>query len=789
MKKTIFTFLGVAILSASTQAQTTWNTVAGGDWDTDSNWDPAAFPNTEGADARITNLATAGAYDITASSALTFSIGRLDFGTNSAAVDLDMSLNSNAGLIFDVASGNAQFNLATGGSGSTMIINSAIQLNDNTTVSLTRNGSTQIIPIFAGAINLQGNDLTFGTSRAAGIKITNAISGAGKLVFSGPGSDRATFFTNSTSTFSGGIDLNAAGNVIQLGNEAAGTNFTSSGSAGILGTGTINFNSASNSTSNPRSPLILSNGAFFSNDSTDTTTNLLVNTLSIAVGRFGVIDTPRPLNFSGSLTGAGKLYKTSGSSTGMRQWAINTANTGFAGVIELRDGQLQTRVTDAIGAGATISFNPTSSANGVALQGCMANGASVTIGSTLDFQRNATGIHQYISTSGGSTFELTGNFSNSGTGTVGYIGFGRGNGTLTTSGGGFAVGTNTGTARIILSGTGTLENPIGIVDGSSTISVLRFANTSGTQTFTGTFTGNGDIERDGSGGTTVLSGTNSYSGTTKVSNGTLRVDGSHTGGGAYTVDATGILAGSGSIGSATTVYGGLAPGSSVGTLTFDSSLSLGDLPVGALRFGLGSPGTAGTDYDTLSAGSLNIGSGTLDFADFQFTNAGGLAAGIYTLFTSTNAITGTPGGTLTGTVGAFSGTIQINTNTIVLTLVASGGGYNSWASTNGVTGGVNGDSDNDGVINGMEYALQTNLTGSDGSLGNYTGGTLSFTKRQDAIDNGDVTYIIETSGTLATGSWTAQVTHAPGNTDATINCVLPTGQGRIFARLRVEIAP
>jgi hypothetical protein len=115
--------------------------------------------------------------------------------------------------------------------------------------------------------------------------------------------------------------------------------------------------------------------------------------------------------------------------------------------------------------------------------------------------------------------------------------------------------------------------------------------------------------------------------------------------------------------------------------------------------------------------------------------------------------------------------------------------YATWAGDNNVTGGVNGDSDNDGITNGMEYALQTNLSGSDGSLGSYTGGLLSFTKRADAVSNGDAAYIIETSSTLAAGSWTAQVTHTPPNATNPITYTLPTGQGKIFARLRVVIAP
>ncbi len=115
--------------------------------------------------------------------------------------------------------------------------------------------------------------------------------------------------------------------------------------------------------------------------------------------------------------------------------------------------------------------------------------------------------------------------------------------------------------------------------------------------------------------------------------------------------------------------------------------------------------------------------------------------------------------------------------------------FASWATTNGVTGGLNGDSDNDGVLNSVEYALNTNLSGSDGSVGSFTGGLLSFSKRQAAIDNGDVTYVIETSPSLAAGSWTPQVTQAPGNTAGTIQYALPTGQGKLFGRLSILINP
>ena len=113
------------------------------------------------------------------------------------------------------------------------------------------------------------------------------------------------------------------------------------------------------------------------------------------------------------------------------------------------------------------------------------------------------------------------------------------------------------------------------------------------------------------------------------------------------------------------------------------------------------------------------------------------------------------------------------------------GDYTSWATTNGVTGGPSGDSDNDGILNLVEYGLALNFNGSDGSPGTFAGNTLTFTKRPDAITNADVSWIIETSQSLAPDSWTPAVTQNPGNTDPSIFYTLPTGQGKVFGRLKI----
>ena len=118
------------------------------------------------------------------------------------------------------------------------------------------------------------------------------------------------------------------------------------------------------------------------------------------------------------------------------------------------------------------------------------------------------------------------------------------------------------------------------------------------------------------------------------------------------------------------------------------------------------------------------------------------------------------------------------------------GSYATWAGPDGynLTGGPGDDEDSDGITNLMEYGLGLNPTVPTGWPGTLTGNLLGFTKGTQAVNNGDVTYSIQTSRNLQ-DPWTTVVTHAPGNTDPTISCILPAGQGKIFARLKVTDAP
>jgi fibronectin-binding autotransporter adhesin len=127
----------------------------------------------------------------------------------------------------------------------------------------------------------------------------------------------------------------------------------------------------------------------------------------------------------------------------------------------------------------------------------------------------------------------------------------------------------------------------------------------------------------------------------------------------------------------------------------------------------------------------------------------------------------------------------------ILQVGGVGGDYATWASANGIPGQpFDGDFNQDGISNGVAYALGLSPTVSSQPAGVLSGNTITFTKGADAIANSDVSWIIETSVTLS-GSWLEEVTQAPGNSAATISYNLNPvpGTPKKFARLKVVKTP
>lgn len=165
-----------------------------------------------------------------------------------------------------------------------------------------------------------------------------------------------------------------------------------------------------------------------------------------------------------------------------------------------------------------------------------------------------------------------------------------------------------------------------VAPGNAPVALSVGANNADT-TYSGVLTGGGSLTKIGI-GTLTLAGANNYSGTTTVNAGTLRVN-NVTGTGAVTVASGGTLAGTGRAAGVATVQSGghVAPGISVGTLTFSNGLALNSGALLDLDLGTSS------DLVRVSGGTFSAMSGIV----LNLSNSGGFGVGSYTLVDFTGA--------------------------------------------------------------------------------------------------------------------------------------------------------
>ena len=199
---------------------------------------------------------------------------------------------------------------------------------------------------------------------------------------------------------------------------------------------------------------------------------------------------------------------------------------------------------------------------------------------------------------------------------------------------------------------------------------------------------------------------------------------------------------------------------------------------------------------TIKAGILRQTTGSA-FADSAAVRIAASGANLDLAFTGSDVVDRLYFGEtlqVPGVWGAVSSSAKNKSNLITgsglisVTRGAAVTGFSSWASTYGVTGGSNGDSDNDGIPNLAEYALALNPAGSDVSAGTMDGNVIKFTKRAEAVQNGDVLYLIETSTDLGSSTaWT--VVTSLTDTSSEISYALPFISPKIFVRLRVILSP
>jgi hypothetical protein len=171
----------------------------------------------------------------------------------------------------------------------------------------------------------------------------------------------------------------------------------------------------------------------------------------------------------------------------------------------------------------------------------------------------------------------------------------------------------------------------------------------------------------------------------------------------------------------------------------------------------------------------------------------------YALGSLTGTFAGLPeGSTVNVTKGAVTNTFVIKYaddggTAVTLTVPSAGNNYDTWATDNGIPGEpFDEDFDDDGIFNGVEYALGKNPIVSDTPAGVLLGNTITFTKGAEAITNADVSWTIQTSETLITGSWIDEpsATQPAGDPSLTIayNFGPPTPPKK-FARLKVVRVP
>ncbi len=468
----------------------------------------------------------------------------------------------------------------------------------------------------AGTLTLTGNNSNYtgATTVSAGSLVVNGgtISNTSSITLTG-----AMTITNGATVTTSSIVYNANGSM------------TVTGGSGVTSTLNLNGGNIGVTASNQNNTQMTIDGAGFVGSARVTNVNQLnwyhdVSNGTINITNGGQMNVNGAISIGSNYYGGTNANMTIGGGTVTSTFTGNNqtfyigngerAGTNNNDVIVSDFGVLTNIGAMFVGDMAYNGAGSTATANQLAVSGTgTASVASITVGNARQTINAANA--NLVNVTGGGTFTTT-----SGTNSIGFA-----------SVSGATANSNT----LTVTGAGSTWNASNqnVIVGNAVASA----------------TSNNNVLTVGSGGVvsnigtlTVGSATGTSTGNQLVVNGTLT---------ATTVTVNNILSGAGTINGAVTVASGgkLSPGASVGTLTIAGSLNISGAVTASnsqsMQFEIGASG----DQVVLSSGTLNIGSGVLEFNDFAFLDVNGITTGTYTLFDSSTTITGTLGSTLSGT--------------------------------------------------------------------------------------------------------------------------------------------
>jgi autotransporter-associated beta strand protein len=738
------------LVNHATAATFTWDGSASTSWNTATNWVSDSAPGTGGNTADVIIAGTSNVATILLTTNSTYTLRSLTFdATNDANTRLVLAGAATTAantrpLTFSSDSGNATLTVDADSTG-----NKTIDRNEGAaTINLT--SSLDVIHNGSGTLTLGNSTNTSNLGGAGGIN----KSGTGTLVLAS-----VNTYTGATTISGGSLQVGAGGTTGRLTATTAITNnsnltinrsnaFTQAADLGvgvaITGTGSLTQAGAGTTTL--------------------TAANTYTGTTLISKGRLQFAKAVSLYNGATASLTAADLIVASG--------AMAAFNVGGAG--EFTSGNLDTLT--ALG-GATSGFQSGSS---IGLDTSSGDFSYASVIANPNGGSNALSLTKL----GINTLTLSGN--NTFTGGV----------TVSASGGKVIAGHNNalGSGTVALAGqAAVLELAEGItVANAMTVSasgnpktiVLQSGATSAT--YAGNIVNSEDVGSNfdlsaSTGGTLTISGIISSgistAGLETVGAGTVTLTGANTYTGGTTVTTgTLTLAATGSIATSSSVAVGAA-----GSLDTSAQAAYTIPGTQPLAFGINATGS-GSSGKIVAAG-LNISSAVVTYNITGTPDDSVYVLATYTSLTGTFASVPAPPAGYTLDY-AYQG------NKIALVLPASNN-YASWADDNGIPGEpASGDFENDGISNVVEYALGTSPTVSTQPAGVLSGNVITFTKGADAIANGDVSWVIETSQTLAAGSWTAVVTQPAADPALTISYTLtPSTPVKNFARLKVTQIP